>query len=199
MKSIIRNHHTNHHDRNLTITWQTPIGPLRGVIGEKGLRGLHFPVIEDQTLASSTPGQVKVSRTAWSEPGGQAPGSLLAQADEVTRWLQDYFAGRSPAGKPRLDWSVAGEFDRLVWQGAQRIPPGQTRTYGQVAARIGRPRAPRAVGGALGRNPFVLIVPCHRVVAAAPGTRGLGGFTGGLALKKYLLGFEREDSQYSRA
>jgi methylated-DNA-[protein]-cysteine S-methyltransferase len=63
-------------------------------------------------------------------------------------------------------------------------------TYGQLAARIGQPAAARAVGGALGRNPFVLLVPCHRVVAAAAGTRRLCGFTGGVDLKAWLLNFE---------
>jgi methylated-DNA-[protein]-cysteine S-methyltransferase len=78
-------------------------------------------------------------------------------------------------------------FQLAVWRAAREIPYGRTVTYGELAARIGRPGAARAVGQALGANPVPLLVPCHRVVAAGG---GLGGFTGGLDLKARLLALE---------
>lgn len=77
-------------------------------------------------------------------------------------------------------------FDRKVWLACAQIPRGQVRTYGWVAARIGRPGAARAVGGALGRNPFAPVVPCHRVVGADGRLTGYSG-PGGIARKRRLL------------
>ena len=74
-------------------------------------------------------------------------------------------------------------FQRMVLEAISLIPYGQTRTYGEVAAIVGKPGGARAVGQVMKRNPLPIIFPCHRVVAA----RGLGGFSGGLVLKKYLL------------
>ena len=77
-------------------------------------------------------------------------------------------------------------FQKRVWEADRRIPYGQTRTYAQVARSIGKPAAVRAVGGANGKNPVPLFVPCHRIVAR----HGLGGFTGGLHHKRRLLAVE---------
>jgi methylated-DNA-[protein]-cysteine S-methyltransferase len=82
-------------------------------------------------------------------------------------------------------------FQRLVWAALRNIPPGETLTYGQMAARIGRPTAMRAVGHASGANPIALVVPCHRLVGA---DRRLTGYAGGLARKEWLLGHEARDS-----
>jgi methylated-DNA-[protein]-cysteine S-methyltransferase len=86
-----------------------------------------------------------------------------------------------------LDLSALTAFQRDVLQASAAIPPGETRTYGDLARRLGRPRASRATGQALSANPFPLIIPCHRVVAA----HGLGGYRWGLDLKKKLLDLER--------
>lgn len=86
-----------------------------------------------------------------------------------------------------LDLSGLTDFQRRVYTAVQKIPRGETRTYGQVAAALGMPGAARAVGGALRKNPFVLVVPCHRVVSA----KGLGGFSSGVDLKKRLLQMEQ--------
>ena len=74
-----------------------------------------------------------------------------------------------------------------VWKALLDIPYGQTRTYAEIAAAVGRPAAVRAVGSAIGRNPVCVLVPCHRVVRTGG---GLGGYGGGLWRKKYLLDFE---------
>jgi methylated-DNA-[protein]-cysteine S-methyltransferase len=101
--------------------------------------------------------------------------------------LQDYFSGLRVDFPDVLDLSGATPFQRQVWQAARHIPYGATRSYQWVASHIGRPGAARAVGQALGKNPLPIIVPCHRVVAS---DGRLGGFTGGIEMKKYLLRLE---------
>lgn len=88
---------------------------------------------------------------------------------------------------PRFGTSAGTEFQRAVWKEMLKIPRGQTRTYGEIAAAIGRPNAVRAVGSACGANPIPLFIPCHRVVAK----NGLGGFGSGLPWKKLLLEMEK--------
>lgn len=111
----------------------------------------------------------------------RTPGRALHVADAVHGW----FAGAATT----FDLPLAPrgtEFQRAVWDALCAIPFGEVRTYGQLAADLGRPGGARAVGQANGRNPIALIVPCHRVVATA----GLGGYTGGLAIKRALLAHE---------
>ena len=92
-------------------------------------------------------------------------------------------------GFVELDFDGVADFDRRVYEEIRSIPPGRTMTYGEVATRLGEPGAARAVGQALGRNPFAIVVPCHRVVAAGA---KLGGFSarGGVATKRRLLAIE---------
>jgi len=87
-----------------------------------------------------------------------------------------------------LDLSGLTEFQKVVLKFVATIPPGETMTYGEIAKRLGRPKAARAVGMALGKNPFPLIIPCHRVV----GSKGFGGYSSGVDLKRRLLDVERE-------
>ena len=101
--------------------------------------------------------------------------------------LQCYFDGEMLTFPDKLDLEGATDFQQVVWNATRSIPYGEVRSYAWVAKRIGRPGACRAVGGALARNRFPIIVPCHRVVAS-DGT--LGGFGGGLGLKKHLLSIE---------
>jgi methylated-DNA-[protein]-cysteine S-methyltransferase len=109
---------------------------------------------------------------------------------QVARVLRDYAAGRglpADAAEIPLDLSRGTAFQQNVWKAMLAIPFGQTRTYGQIAAAVGKPGAARAVGGACHANPLPVLVPCHRVVAAGG---KLGGFGGGLELKKRLLALE---------
>lgn len=103
--------------------------------------------------------------------------------------LCQYLAGEPVEFDAPLDLSGITPFGRRVLEACAAIPYGQTRTYLQLAHEVGRPQAPRAVGGALGRNPIPLIIPCHRVVAS---NGGLGGFSAeqGIALKRRLLELE---------
>ncbi len=100
--------------------------------------------------------------------------------------LAEYFAGtRSTFDLPLRPHGTA--FQRQVWQLIDTIPKGQTKTYLAIARAIGRPRAARAVGSAVGRNPLCLLVPCHRVLAS---DGSLGGFVAGIERKQHLLAFE---------
>lgn len=109
---------------------------------------------------------------------------------EVARQLEDYAAGRREDFDVPLD-ERGTPFQRQVWAALRRIPFGRTVTYGELAEQLGKPGAARAVGTANGSNPIPIVTPCHRVVARD----GLGGFTGGLDLKRRLLGLEGRASQ----
>jgi O-6-methylguanine DNA methyltransferase len=85
---------------------------------------------------------------------------------------------------PPLDWTGKTEFQKSVWRQMLKISTGKTKSYGEIAAAIGNPKAVRAVGGACGANPVPVLVPCHRVLAA---NKKLGGFSGGLDWKRKLL------------
>ena len=111
-----------------------------------------------------------------------------AKLDEARRELEDYFEGRRDAFDLSVDLSlVRGEFTRKVLRATSRIPFGRTLTYTEVALKAGSPRGSRAAGNALGSNPIPIVVPCHRVIHASG---GLGGYTGGLDRKEFLLRLE---------
>jgi len=101
--------------------------------------------------------------------------------------LNDYVAGNLATFELPLDISMGTAFQQRVWQALQAIPYGQTISYAQLAVNIGQPTAFRAVANANGKNPFSIVIPCHRVIASGG---GLGGYTGGLDKKRYLLDIE---------
>ena len=111
--------------------------------------------------------------------------------EDLTERLKLYFGGHKVTFPDKLDLSGATPFQCEVWQITRLIPHGETRSYAWVANQIKRPKAVRAVGQALGRNPLPIIVPCHRVVSS---NGKLGGFGGGLELKRHLLYLETLDS-----
>lgn len=113
------------------------------------------------------------------------------QFEDLIRRFQNYFSGKRIDFPDKLDLSEATPFQRSVWDAARRIPYGQTESYGWIARKTGKPGAARAMGQALGKNPLPIIVPCHRVISS---DGNLGGFTGGLAMKKRLLALEKKDS-----
>ena len=116
-----------------------------------------------------------------------APASLLASLEKE---IASYLTGRNKV--PNFPYVLLGTpFERQVWQAVSQVPYGEVRSYGWLARTIGRPRAYRAVGQALARNPVPILVPCHRIV----GTRGLTGFSQGLAIKRRLLQLEGALSQ----
>jgi methylated-DNA-[protein]-cysteine S-methyltransferase len=107
--------------------------------------------------------------------------------DEVRRELDEYFAGRRRRFGLDLDWQLTAGFVQRVLRETARIPFGETRTYGEMAASAGSPKAFRAAGSALGANPIPIVVPCHRVLRSGG---GLGGYGGGLEVKQELLTLE---------
>jgi methylated-DNA-[protein]-cysteine S-methyltransferase len=123
-------------------------------------------------------------------PAGGAAEDAAAFAEPIDQ-LERYFAGDLREFDLALD-PAGGEFDRAVWDELTRIPYGQTTSYGAVAAAIGHPDSPRAVGAANGRNPIPIVVPCHRVIGAGG---KLVGYGGGLETKRRLLDLESGTAQ----
>ena len=122
------------------------------------------------------------------------PGAVLSDAREmepVVREVRAYFAGEKARFRARLDLSWASPFAQSVYAALLRIPPGETRSYGEVARAAGKPAASRAVGQANAANRIPLIIPCHRVVCA---DGSLGGFSGpgGPRMKKRMLDLEKK-------
>jgi len=115
-----------------------------------------------------------------------SPDHALLQRAEAA--IQDYLHHCQPLPELPLDLSAGTAFQRQVWEALRRIPFGETRSYVEVARAVDRPRASRAVGQACGRNPLPLFIPCHRVISA---TGTLGGFSGGIQIKKALLALEQ--------
>lgn len=158
------------------------LGTLQGWMGvlasEAGLRRVILPRCSAEDAAKELGAAVQ-----------QATRSEAPFADLIARF-KTYFQAERVEFPDRLDLSRATDFQRQVWEAARTIPWGETRSYQWVASHIGKPRAARAVGQALGQNPLPLIVPCHRVLT----TDGkLGGFTGGLDMKRLLLKTEGVD------
>jgi O-6-methylguanine DNA methyltransferase len=138
---------------------------------ENGLAELNFPVGRASSRAAKkviVPTKIK----QWH------------RATEAA--LKKILAGGEPRKFPPLD--LAGtDFQKSVWNALRKISSGKTKSYGEIAAAIGKPKAVRAVGGACGANPVPVLVPCHRVLAA---NKKLGGFSGGLERKRRLLATE---------
>jgi methylated-DNA-[protein]-cysteine S-methyltransferase len=147
---------------------ESPIGPLLLAGDDRGLHLVHF--VNGRRPKSPSP--------AWVENKNPFK--------EAIRQLRAYFAGKLT--EFALPLVLEGtEFQLLVWRNLQKIPYGETLSYGQLAKRIGSPDAARAVGLANGSNPIPIIIPCHRVI----GSNGdLTGFGGGLPIKKKLLALE---------
>ncbi|MDP9299131.1 MAG: methylated-DNA--[protein]-cysteine S-methyltransferase [Actinomycetota bacterium] len=108
-------------------------------------------------------------------------------SDEVRRELDQYFAGERTRFDVTVDRRLIGDFARKVLGATARVPFGRTTTYGEVATKIGSPRAARAVGNALGSNPIPIVIPCHRVLRSGG---ALGGYGGGVDRKQRLLRLE---------
>ncbi|MDK8192660.1 methylated-DNA--[protein]-cysteine S-methyltransferase [Paenibacillus sp. UMB7766-LJ446] len=127
--------------------------------------------------------------------GRIAPGAELEENEAALKqtgmmdWLQSYFAGDRVAFTDEIPLDLIGTtFQQQVWTELGRVPYGETRTYGDIAAAVGRPSAVRAVGAANGANPIPVLLPCHRIIGA---NRKLTGFRGGLEMKRRLLDIEQ--------
>lgn len=150
-------------------TIDTPLGRFRASATPAGLVSIAWP----DAAAAATP---------EAAPTAAGDRHLARLAEQMAA----YFAGRTAVFDLALDMRGT-PFQRAVWRALRTIAPGHTRSYGALAAAIGRPGAARAVGAAAGANPLPLIVPCHRLVGA---DGRLTGFAGGLANKRALLDHE---------
>ena len=152
------------------LEYASPLGPLTMTSDGVSLTGLRFGRPED----------------------GAPADPALPVLRETVRWLDLYFSGRDPGFTPRLDPGGEG-FRREIWDLLLSVPFGHTVTYGELAARIAERRnlprmSAQAVGGAAGRNPIALVIPCHRLV----GTGGrLTGYAAGIEKKAWLLAMEK--------
>ena len=178
-------------------TYDSPIGRLtlaaRGgaLVGlwVSGQRFFGRPVGSDEAsarsavdLTSPDSREGALAQGGWDEADARALGAAAA-------WLDGYFAGEAPSPAAVPLASAGTDFQRRVWEAMDAIPYGATRTYGQIVGQLwgaGIPASAQAVGGAVGRNPLLLIRPCHRVVAAS----GPGGYAAGAEAKAWLLAHE---------
>lgn len=156
-----------------TTTWPSPLGPIVLCSDGEALTGLWFA---DQARHPLLPDAAAADCPAFGP---------------ARQWLERYFSGHDP-GSPPPARPAGTEFQRAVWAILADIPYGTVRTYGGIAAQLARDRGiPRmsaqAVGGAVGRNPIAILLPCHRVVGSSG---ALVGYAGGLARKRALLALE---------
>ncbi|MDD8020203.1 MAG: methylated-DNA--[protein]-cysteine S-methyltransferase [Acidobacteriota bacterium] len=158
----------------MKIYYHSPLGTLELSGGEKGLETCGF--LRKNQLKIS-PGEMKTSLK-------EAPEALA----RAWRELDDYFHGKRRSFSLKLSLQGTG-FQKRVWQQLKKIPYGETRTYGEIAAACGKPKAARAVGQANHQNSLVIIIPCHRVIGS---DGSLVGFGGGLWRKKWLLAHEKK-------
>jgi O-6-methylguanine DNA methyltransferase len=162
----------------------SPIGPLRLASTEEGLAYVALPHASGGGLS----GFLRHHLPDASAREGFAPNRVAATQ------ICEYLEGKRRAFDLPLDLRGT-PFQLEVWRALCEIPYGETRTYADIAAAVGRPTASRSVGNANGANPLSLVVPCHRVVAS--GGR-LGGYAGGLDLKARLLAMERSHASGSQ-
>jgi AraC family transcriptional regulator of adaptative response/methylated-DNA-[protein]-cysteine methyltransferase len=157
----------------LAIAWgwfETPFGPALAMGTERGLCGLAF--------AAETGREA-----AMADMRGRWPRADFAEAPErLAAWVEAAFGG----GEARLHL-IGAPFQIKVWEALLTVPTGHVTTYSDIAAAIGRPKAVRAVGTAVGRNPVSFLIPCHRALQKAG---GLGGYHWGLGVKRAMLAWE---------
>jgi AraC family transcriptional regulator of adaptative response/methylated-DNA-[protein]-cysteine methyltransferase len=166
--------------RALFAAWlDTPLGPMTAVGDDEALYLLEYA---DRRGLEGQVGRLRARVKAGIVPGRTGP---IAQIEAE---LAAYFDGSSMRFETPLA-RLGSPFQRAVWDALLAIPPGQTRSYAELARAVGRPRAVRALGQANGANPFAIVVPCHRVINA---DGALGGYGGGLPRKRWLLDHERK-------
>ena len=161
----------------VTSVCPTPLGRLTLAASPAGLAGAWFQG-QQHLPHELDPGAAAGTAPVW--PAQPAHPVLVAAARQVGA----YFDGTLSDFDLPLDLSAGTAFQQAVWQALRALPRGHTCSYSALSESIGRPAAVRAVGGAIGRNPISLIVPCHRVIGAAG---ALTGYAGGLARKTALL------------
>jgi methylated-DNA-[protein]-cysteine S-methyltransferase len=165
-------------------TVDSPLGPL---LAADTARGLVMLAYDDAPLEQRLE---RLSREV-SPRILESP----ARLDSVRRELEEYFEGRRRRFEVPVDWSLTRGYTREVLRRTAEIPYGGASTYAEIADLAGSPRGWRAAGNALGANPMPIVVPCHRVLASGG---GIGGYTGGLHRKRFLLALEGVEPEDTR-
>jgi methylated-DNA-[protein]-cysteine S-methyltransferase len=164
--------------------FDTELGRCGIAWSDRGIAALELPAADDAATRR------RLRRTLPDAQESAPPADAEAAIDAIVRLL---------TGEPDdltsvvLDMEDVPDFHRRVYDVARTIPPGETLSYGEVAARLGEPGAAQAVGRALGRNPFPIVVPCHRVVAANGALHGFSA-PGGIETKRRMLAIEGADA-----
>jgi methylated-DNA-[protein]-cysteine S-methyltransferase len=157
--------------------YSSPLGQLIIAATERGVCGLYFE-----------------QHKYFAGPQGWVRNDQQPHLRQAVAQLDEYFANTRSAFDVALDLKGTS-FQQAVWRALRALPFGVTTSYGDIARRLGKPRAVRAVGTAIGRNPVSIIVPCHRVLGASG---ALSGYAGGVERKQFLLEHERHASNYSK-
>jgi methylated-DNA-[protein]-cysteine S-methyltransferase len=158
-----------------SVVIRTKLGPFRVEYSPRGISRIDFPGLGGPR-----------SRVAANAP---SPSFIR----KFARQLHQYATGKAVHWIVPIDLSAGTAFQQSVWRALKKIPRGETRSYGWVAQQIGKPGSSRAVGAACGANPIPVIIPCHRVIAS---DGSIGGFGGGLPMKRRLLALECSDAFY---
>jgi methylated-DNA-[protein]-cysteine S-methyltransferase len=155
---------------------KTPFGFVGVAATSKGVRQVLLPRPDEGSV--------------WRELDSAEDDSPQAKAyvKSAAQKLQRYFRGENVTFDEPLDWDGQSDFFRRVWTELLTVPRGETLSYNELGRRVGKPRAARAVGAAMAKNPLPVIVPCHRVLRS---DGSLGGFGGGLPLKRRMLELEQ--------
>ena len=160
-----------------TLIFKSPWGWIGISESAEGIDGIALPKQSKRAIEQAL-------REQSCEPFQAASSPRLEIA---RRQLLDYLAGKRNTFDVPLDLSKGTSFQRQVWRMLQRVPFGKLRSYQWIATRVGGPQYARAVGNAVGANPLPIVIPCHRIVAH---DASLGGFSGGLSMKRKLLSLE---------
>lgn len=158
----------------------TAIGACAIAWGPRGVIGVQLP--EGSEAAT----RARISEYFADATESSPPQGIQHAIDEIIALLK---GSRDDLADIELDWDGVPEFHRRVYELTRAVPPGKTITYGDIANRLGQPGSAQAVGQALGRNPFPIVVPCHRVLAAGGKDGGFSG-AGGVATKRRMLVIE---------
>lgn len=157
-------------------TINSPVGEILATRTDQGLNFVSFPKSKWEKFLSALKKEENVTLVQDNQ-----------KFSKLRENLKAYFSGKKVQFKEKFDLAGGTNFQKKVWTAMQKIPFGQTRSYGWLAKQVGGKNKARAVGGACGSNPLPILIPCHRVIRE---DGGLGGYGGGLNLKKKLLQIE---------
>lgn len=166
-----------------TSLFSTPAGWIATAWSKVGLKALALPRPSPAEAMAELAGQL--DKCLSNLPGPSSPQFAVAVLEEE---MLRYFAGENVTFSTIIDYTGYTPFQKLILEQVRGIPYGEVRTYGQVSQQAGLPKGARAVGGVMRANRTPLVIPCHRVLAAGG---KLGGYSGGLDMKEYLLQLEK--------